>query len=61
VVTSQRSPGPRTGRQSFPVVVSQLPLVRCSLCERTLAYHPGQATTALTAHYQREHPEALQP
>jgi hypothetical protein len=43
------------------VAVCQLPLVRCSLCDRTLAYQPGQTTTALTTHYQREHPETRRP
>lgn len=57
VATSQRLQSTR--RRAFPVVVRQLPLVRCSLCDRTLAHRPGQVTTVLTTHYQREHPEAL--
>jgi hypothetical protein len=61
VATAQRPRSPHPRRQPFPVTVRQLPLVRCSLCDRTLAHQPGQTTTALTAHYQRHHPEALQP
>jgi hypothetical protein len=46
-------------QQSFPVTVSRLPLVRCELCQRTIAYRPGQASAVLTEHYRREHPGAL--
>ncbi len=43
----------------FPVTVTHLPVVRCQICQRTIAYRPGQVSTVLTEHYQREHPEAL--
>jgi hypothetical protein len=43
----------------FPVTVTQLPVVRCEICRRTVAHRPGQASQALTEHYRREHPEAL--
>jgi len=46
-------------RSTFPVTVSQLPLVRCEICRRTLAHRPGQAGEALTEHYRRSHPELL--
>jgi hypothetical protein len=44
----------------FPVTVTQLPLIRCRICHRTVAYRPGKPTEALTEHYRRVHPETLQ-
>jgi hypothetical protein len=41
------------------VTVTRLPLTRCEICGRTLAYQPGQASAVLTKHYYRMHPEAL--
>jgi len=41
------------------VTVSRLPVTRCEVCGRTLAYRPGQASAVLTQHYNRMHPEAL--
>ena len=41
----------------FPVSVTQLPLVRCAICLRTVAHRPGQASAVLTKHYERAHPE----
>jgi hypothetical protein len=61
VATSQRTRSTHLRRQPFLVTIRQLPLVGCSLCHRTLAHQPNQTTTALTTHYQREHPEALKP
>jgi hypothetical protein len=43
----------------FPVTVTRLPVTRCKICARTLAYRPGQASAVLTQHYHRMHPEAL--
>lgn len=43
----------------FPVTVSRLPVTRCQICKRTLAHQPGEASTVLTEHYRRTHPEAL--
>ena len=43
----------------FPVTVTRLPVTRCEICHRTLAHRPGEASTVLTEHYQRTHPEAL--
>ena len=43
----------------FPVTVRQLPLTRCQICHRTVAYRPGNLTEVLTEHYRRVHPEAL--
>ena len=43
----------------FPVTVTHLPVVRCHICQRTIAYRPGQVCAVLTEHYRREHPEAL--
>jgi hypothetical protein len=43
----------------FPVTVTHLPVVRCDICRRTMAYRPGQVSAVLTEHYRRQHPEAL--
>jgi hypothetical protein len=43
----------------FPVTVTRLPVVRCEICERTVAYRPGQASAVLTEHYRRMHPDEL--
>jgi hypothetical protein len=48
---------PRSHR--FPVTVTHLPVTRCQLCDRTLAYRPGNISAVLTEHYRRAHPEAL--
>jgi hypothetical protein len=49
----------RSESSRFPVTVSRLPVTRCEVCGRTLAYQPGQASEVLTQHYYRMHPEAL--
>jgi hypothetical protein len=43
----------------FPVTVTRLPVVRCAICQRTVAYRSGTASEALTEHYRRAHPEEL--
>jgi len=43
----------------FPVTVTQLPVTRCQICHRTVAYRPGTVTEVLTEHYRRAHPEML--
>jgi hypothetical protein len=43
----------------FPVTVTQLPVTRCHICHRTVAYRPGNLSEVLTEHYRRAHPEAL--
>jgi hypothetical protein len=43
----------------FPVTVTQLPVTRCQICHRTVAYRPGKVSEVLTEHYRRAHPEAL--
>ena len=43
----------------FPVTVTHLPVTRCQICGRTLAYRPGNISEVLTEHYSRAHPEAL--
>jgi hypothetical protein len=48
---------PRSRR--FPVTVTHLPVTRCQIGDRTLAYRPGAISEALTEHYRRAHPEAL--
>jgi len=43
----------------FPVTITQLPVTRCQICHRTIAYGPGNLSQVLTEHYRRAHPEAL--
>ena len=43
----------------FLVTVSKLPVTRCQICHRTVAYRPGSLSEVLTEHYRRAHPEAL--
>ena len=43
----------------FPVIATQLPVTRCQICQRTVAYRPGSLSEVLTEHYRRAHPEAL--
>ena len=43
----------------YPVTVTQLPLVRCAVCRRTVAHRPGEASAVLTKHYQKAHPELV--
>jgi hypothetical protein len=43
----------------FPVTVTQLPVTRCQICDRTVAYRPGNLTEVLTDHYRQAHPEEL--
>ena len=49
----------KSASRRFPVTVSQLPVTRCQICQRTVAYQPGSLSEALTEHYRRAHPEAL--
>jgi hypothetical protein len=39
------------------VTVTQLPVTRCQICHRTVAYRPGNLTEVLTEHYRRAHPK----
>jgi len=43
----------------FPITVTHLPVTRCQICHRTVAYRPGKASDVLTEHYRRAHPETL--
>jgi hypothetical protein len=43
----------------FPVTVTQLPVTRCQICRRIVAYRPGTLSEVLTEHYRRAHPEVL--
>lgn len=45
--------------RSFPVTVTNLPITRCQICHRTVAYPPGHLSEVLTEHYRRVHPEVL--
>ena len=49
----------RSAAKSFPVTVTQLPVTRCEICQRTVAYRPGEASEALTKHYKLLHKDAL--
>jgi hypothetical protein len=41
------------------VTVTQLPVTRCEICRRTVAYRPGRLSEVLTEHYRRAHPDVL--
>jgi len=49
----------KTHSRRFPVTVTHLPVTRCQVCHRTIAYRPGTLSQTLTEHYRRAHPEAL--
>jgi hypothetical protein len=49
----------KSSSRSFPVTVTQLPVTRCEICHRTVAYRPGNLGEVLTEHYRRAHPESL--
>lgn len=49
----------RSESPQFPVTVTRLPVTRCEICGRTLAYRPGQASAVLTKHYAKLHPDEL--
>ena len=49
----------KSSSRRFPVTVTQLPVTRCEICQRTVAYRPGSLGEVLTGHYRRAHPEAL--
>jgi hypothetical protein len=49
----------KSSSRRFPVTVTQLPVTRCQICHRTVAFRPGSLTEVLTEHYRRAHPEAL--
>ena len=49
----------KSSSRRFPVTVTQLPVTRCEICHRTVAYRPGGLSEVLTEHYRRAHPEAL--
>lgn len=48
----------RSDSHQFPVTVSKLPVTRCDVCGKTLAYRPGEASAVLTRHYTKIHPDA---
>lgn len=43
----------------FPVTITHLPVTRCQICDRMVAYRPGSLNEVLTEHYRRAHPQAL--
>jgi hypothetical protein len=52
----------RSAAKNFPVTVTRLPVTRCDICQRTVAYRPevpGAASAALTKHYELMHKDAL--
>jgi hypothetical protein len=49
----------KSSSRRFPVTVTQLPVTRCQICHRTVAYRPGTITEVLTEHYRRAHPGTL--
>ena len=51
----------KPGSRRFPVTVTHLPVTRCQICHRTMAYRPGKASDALTGHYRQAHPASPPP
>jgi len=51
----------KSDSRRFPVTVTQLPVTRCQICDRTVAYRPGKISEVLTEHYRRAHPGTLGP
>ena len=49
----------KSSSRRFPVTVTHLPVTRCQICRRTIAYRPGSLNEVLTEHYRRAHPGAL--
>lgn len=49
----------KSSSRRFPVTITQLPVTRCQICDRTVAYRPGKISEVLTEHYLRVHPEKL--
>ena len=49
----------KSSSRRFPVTVTHLPVTRCQICRRTVAYRPGSLSEVLAEHYRRSHPEAL--
>lgn len=47
--------------RAHPVSTSQLPVVRCQMCQQTMAHQPepGAAASVLTKHYNDEHAAEL--
>jgi hypothetical protein len=43
----------------FPLTVTQLPVTRCQICRRTVAYQPGSLSEVLIERYCRAHPDVL--
>jgi hypothetical protein len=48
-----------TQSRRFPVTITHLPVTRCQICHRTIAYYPGNLSEVLTDHYRQAHPQAL--
>jgi hypothetical protein len=51
--------GNSSRRRSYPVTLTQLPVVRCAHCGQTMAHRGGQASAVLTAHYEQTHADAV--
>ena len=49
----------RSAAKNFPVTVTQLPVTRCEICQRTVAFRPGEASAALTRHYELRHQDMM--
>jgi hypothetical protein len=47
----------KSSSRLFPVTVTHLPVTRCQICDRAVAYRPGKISEVLTEHYRRAHRE----
>jgi hypothetical protein len=47
----------KSGSRRFLVTVTRLPVTRCQICHRTVAYRPGNLGEVLTGHCRRAIPK----
>jgi hypothetical protein len=47
----------KSSSRRFPVTFTHLPVTRCQICRRTVAYRPGSLSQVLTEHYRRAIPK----
>jgi hypothetical protein len=45
----------------FPVTVTQLPVMRCQICHRTVGCRPGNGSEVLIEHYRRANAKPKSP
>ena len=46
-------------QEAMPPDCHPVPVTRCEICHRTVAYRPGSLSEVLTEHFRRAYPKAL--